>query len=345
MTRIEKFLSAKESLSIGVPQGSILGPLFFLIYINDLSFYLKLFNYDLYCILFADDTTIYDSHKDLETLILNFKDKISVVTDWTLLNRLTINWSKTKAMVIFPKVKCSKNFSITKLKIDELNSVEFVKEFKLLGVILDEFLSFDKHYLHIKKNVNYRLNSLAKLFLLPYSTRVQFFKTFIQPHFDYCSSLFMYMPKTLLNRFNRFFNVCIFRLLKINIHNMDINDQFNVLNKFNLSPYFIRLLTRFAFFSSKVINGIILKEELSFKFVTHVYNTRGSKETKYQVPKALTLNGKRRLSIFLPKFANVFLVKNTKNEKNDIVFSLKFDHITSFNILSSFNDFINLFRS
>ena len=78
---------------------------------------------------------------------------MAIVTKWTLLNRLTINWSKTKAMVIFPRKKCSKNpFSTFLLKIDENNSVEFVKEFKLLGVILDEILSFDKHYMHIKKS-------------------------------------------------------------------------------------------------------------------------------------------------------------------------------------------------
>ena len=109
-------------------------------------------------------TTIYDSNKNSGDLIHNFKEKISIIIDWTLTNRLTINWSKTKAMVIFPSKKFKKKFSPSELKVDESNSVEFVNEFKLLGVILDEFLSFDKHYIHVKKNVNMRLNSLAKLF-------------------------------------------------------------------------------------------------------------------------------------------------------------------------------------
>ena len=91
-------LSQVCDLLDGVPQGSVLGPLLFLIYINDMG----LCN-ELYIELFADDTTITMSDQSIEKLISSFKNNIESVLEWVKYNQLTINWSKTKVMFITRK--------------------------------------------------------------------------------------------------------------------------------------------------------------------------------------------------------------------------------------------------
>lgn len=85
-------------IKLSVPQGSILGPLFFLIFINDLAFLLEI-----KCKMFADDTAIYDSDKNLLTLINRFKKLIEPLIDWCKFNKLDLNWSKTFFMFITNK--------------------------------------------------------------------------------------------------------------------------------------------------------------------------------------------------------------------------------------------------
>ena len=83
---------------LGVPQGSVLGPLFFLIFINDLAFIIELI-----CKMFADDTTLYSSDENVERLIGHFKAKTLVLIEWCKMNRLDLNWSKTFFMFITSK--------------------------------------------------------------------------------------------------------------------------------------------------------------------------------------------------------------------------------------------------
>ena len=67
--------------------------------------------------------------------------------------------------------------------------VNVVDSFKLLGVTIDKKLNFRQHVRNIKKDVNKRLFSIKRLFFLPFSVKLQFFKSFIIPVFDYCSTL------------------------------------------------------------------------------------------------------------------------------------------------------------
>ena len=164
-----------------------------------------------------------------------------------------------------------------------------------------------------------RLQSLFTYkFMMPFETQVQFFKTFILPFFDYCSSLFIYMSKTLLNRFNRFFNDCIFKMLRIKVHNLDIEQQANVLNNYNLQPFYFRIIERFAIFSKKIMNDNILnniKEKLLIRTNIHGLRTFDM----YNVPKNVTLDGKRRISIFLPKFLNKIMKNSHNNTFKDLI--------------------------
>ena len=83
--------------------------------------------------------------------------------------------------------------------------------FKLLGVTLDNKLTFTEHCSNIKKIVNKKLYSIKRLFFLCTSVKIHFFKTFILPYFDYCLSLIIYFPSSSLQSLNICFNLCFYK--------------------------------------------------------------------------------------------------------------------------------------
>ena len=91
--------SCLSSIKYGVPQGSILGPLLFLIYINDIvnvSNFVK-------CILFADDSKLYSSHFDINVLLSRMNEELKKIHTWIIVNKLTVNLVKTHYVIFHRK--------------------------------------------------------------------------------------------------------------------------------------------------------------------------------------------------------------------------------------------------
>jgi hypothetical protein len=85
-------------INVGVPQGSILGPLLFLLYVNDIH---NISN-KISCILYADDTTIFANGKDLSEVTQVINTELQHINEWIQLNKLSVNISKTSYMVMSP---------------------------------------------------------------------------------------------------------------------------------------------------------------------------------------------------------------------------------------------------
>ncbi len=154
--RHQSVKSAKKNINCGVPQGSILGPLLFILYINNLEKYLN----DCKINLYADDTALYSSSTSYINLMLNLHLELSIVAEWLKANKLTLNVKKTKFVIFGSKHKLAGNRD-TPLYINQ-EQIERVKSIKYLGMILDEQLNFEEHidYL-ISKTVN-KLGILRK---------------------------------------------------------------------------------------------------------------------------------------------------------------------------------------
>ena len=126
------------TMTSGVPQGSILGPLLFLLYINDIQNCSNLTS----IILFADDTSISHSHKCLKTLNKTIQSELNKISNWLIVNKLSINTLKTKFMV-FRSSKKKQNYNVT-ISIND-KKIEQVKKTTFLGVIIDEYLTWNDH--------------------------------------------------------------------------------------------------------------------------------------------------------------------------------------------------------
>ena len=183
-----------------------------------------------------------------------FTSDINALHEWCIFNRIDINWSKTFFMFVTNKrIKPPKTILFNK------STIEVVSKFKLLGVTLDNKLKFDIFTSQLKKKIVTKMHSIKKLFQLSHSVKLQFFKSFMLPYFDYCSILTIYFTKTAIQRLCNCFNLCLFRLFKIKNSaqdNIELNDHNNKLEQFGLYSYEHRLVVRMATLAHKIINNV-----------------------------------------------------------------------------------------
>jgi len=169
-----------ENVKCGVPQGSILGPLLFLLYINDIAN----ISSKLLPILFADDTNVFMSGKNIDEMIVIMNEELSKLVKWLHINKLSLNVKKTHYVIFRPgkcTIEATKNLYINGQKINREEYTTF------LGVKLDSRLSWSQHIAHIKMKMAKNIGILCKarkVFKL--STMISLYYAFIYPYISYC---------------------------------------------------------------------------------------------------------------------------------------------------------------
>ena len=192
--------SLPKKIRCGVPQGSILGPLLFLLYVNDMPDHLKKTTPYLY----ADDTQISSSSYDFETLAQNLNDDLNNIQRWLLKNKLQHHPTKTKVMFIASSYNLINKIGNTPILMNN-TPIPRTSKYTCLGMDIDEKLTWDAHIDSICSKVSAGIGAMKRIKpFVPPATLQTIYKALIQPYFDYCSPLWDTCGKTLQHKLQKF---------------------------------------------------------------------------------------------------------------------------------------------
>ena len=191
-----EYSSWKEILS-GVPQGSVLGPLLFNIFINDLFLFVE--NSDVHN--YADDNTLSFANTNIDIIISKLQSDINMLDTWFISNGLLLNEKKCKFMIVEPFSNSRANPE--KIKVRGKN-LEEVTQSKLLGISLDNNINMIDHIKTICTQAGRKLNALARIsHYLNEHKRKLLMKAFITSQFNYCPIIWMFCQRKSNNLINK----------------------------------------------------------------------------------------------------------------------------------------------
>ena len=205
--QVEGYKSSLRSLDSGVPQGSVLGPLLYVLYTSPVADIIK--SHDLQYHFYADDTQLYitfktDSADDACLAKSRVEHCVEEIDRWMISNKLKLNDDKTELIVFTSKFRprpCLSNVQIDSEDIEHSNTV------RSLGVLFDQTLSFGEHVSKLCKSSHYHLRNISKIrkYLDENSTET-LVHAFVSSKLDYCNALRIGLPKYQIDRLQSVLN-------------------------------------------------------------------------------------------------------------------------------------------
>ena len=267
--------SNAETITCGIPQGSTLGPLLFLLYINDLPYCSKKLSF----LIFADDTNMFFTSDNLLHLESIMNEELNSVFKYCNINKLSKNVAKTTYMVI----------SSTRLRsYIHIPNIAHKTEIKYLGIYIDQNLQWGPQTQHINNKLAKNIAIINKLrYFVDLHTLKQLYYSFIYPYLSYAAIAWGSACKTNLRRILTKQNKCV-------------RSMFFAGSRDSATPYYNLLgILKFenvyklkvALFAHKILNGstnisTIFHRSLTRASEIHTYNTRFASKLNFHRPKA-----------------------------------------------------------
>ena len=268
-------LSDPLLVTCGVPQGSILGPLLFIMYINDLVSCSSSCSVN----MFADDTIFYIAHHELSTVKQQLQRDLCNISSWLCSNKLSLHIGKTHTILLGSQRKINQLSSNLTLelqgeKVNQTNSVKY------LGITVDRCLNYSEHVDNIIKKLNKGLGILKRASaLVPQSSLVTIYNTVMLPHIDYCSVVWGGCNDRDITRLQRLQNRAMRVILKCH-YRTHINTMLTSLKWMSVRQ---RLHYSRCVWMWKVGHGLVPGYMESMFSSNFGYNTRSSTNGNYRV--------------------------------------------------------------
>ena len=262
--------SNKSQIKHGVPQGSILGPLLFLLYINDITNSSEKLEF----VLYADDTTLFYTQSNVENLKENVEYELKKVTKWFRVNKLLVNYDKTH-FVPFQN-RCSNisdaldNIVLT-IDCKSLNKCNHVT---FLGIQIDKHLQWNDHFNYVKNKISKCVGILYKLKnCLPRSALLTLYNSLILPYLSYCLPVWgnsnQYKLNSILKLQKKAVRICTGSHHRS--HSAPLFKQLNILQFQDLYSYHTAIL---GFFYFKNLLPLHIMQMFNINSSIHHYETR-----------------------------------------------------------------------
>ena len=290
--------SDTRTINTGVPQGSTLGPLLFIIYMNDLNTVSDIFK----TILFADDTSlnsilsIFSNPHDI-ALSVNINSELDKINDWMRANKLSLNISKTKYMLFRYSQRSASTLPKLDLKIDNTN-IEQVHYFDFLGIRISETLSWKDHISQLGTKLSKTIGVMSKIKnYVNSSILLKIYNSLILSRLHYgilcwgydCHNIFKLQKKAI-------------RIICNSRYNSHTDPLFKQLNLLKIEDIFkVQCLKFFYKFENNKV-PVYFQESFTFNRTNHNYVTRHRENFQHNILNRQT--SKKNLKNHLPKVLN-----------------------------------------
>ena len=300
-TNCNNNLSNFKCVHIGIPQGSVLGPLLFLIYMNGLPVVVS----KSLCSLFADDTMVAPIAETTNKSLSFLASDVKAISKWFFQNKLTINVTKSSTMLIGTSSRITPHHLKNTLGITLDKELSNTDEYCYLGITVDSCLTWEKYIVKLCNKISPIVANLQHLrhFLTNEQINTLYF-SYIQPHIDYGLTIWGHCANRLILKVQRFQNRCariVTQKFDYEIRSNTILRELKWLNVSQRRDYLTCILV------FKCLNGLApsyLSDLLTARSIIHSRSTRQTSANLLHIPFARTNYFQRSFQIYGPKIWN-----------------------------------------